>query len=83
MRPKEELAVVLGEDRVVLQDLERLTDPPLVLEGTAAEIWRLLDGRSVDDIVAALVVVHGEPAAVIAPGVLAFLEDLAARDLVR
>jgi hypothetical protein len=81
--PKAELGVVRREGRVVVQDLDRLGDPPLVLTGSAEEIWQLLDGRSVEEVVAALVAVHAVEADVIRPDVEAFLDDLRARDIVR
>lgn len=81
--PKAELGVVRREGRVVVQDLERLAEPPLVLTGSAEEIWGLLDGRSVDEVVAALAVVHEVEPDVIRTDVVAFLDDLRARDIVR
>ena len=81
--PKAELGVVRREGRVVVQDLDRLGDPPLVLAGTAAEIWELLDGRSADAVVAALAGVHDVAPEAIRPDVEEFLEDLRARDIVR
>lgn len=81
--PKAELGVVRRAGRVVLQDLDRLEEAPLVLTGTAEEIWQLLDGRSVADVVAALAAVHEVDADVIRPDVVAFLDDLRARDVVR
>lgn len=41
----QDLAVVDRGDRVVLLNLDRLSSPPVVLEGSAAEIWRLIDGK--------------------------------------
>lgn len=81
--PKDELGVVRREGRVVIQDLERLDEPPVVLTGSAEEIWSLLDGRSVGEIVDALVAVHEVDAAQIRADVVAFLRDLQGRDIVR
>ncbi len=38
------LAVVETEDRVAVLDLEHLADPPRILEGSAAAIWKAVDG---------------------------------------
>lgn len=83
MQPKAELGVVRREGRVVVQDLDRLSEPPLVLIGSAAEIWSLLDGRPVAEIVDALAAVHGTEPEAIRADVEAFVEDLLARDIVR
>lgn len=81
--PKAELGVVRREGRVVIQDLDRLAEPPLVLSGSAEEIWSLLDGRSIEQIVAALAAVHEVGAEAIRADVEAFLQDLQERDIVR
>jgi hypothetical protein len=39
----EDLAVVDRGDRIVILNLGRLTSQPVVLEGSAAEIWRLIE----------------------------------------
>lgn len=83
MQPKAELAVVLREGRVVIQDLDRLGEPPLVLVGSAAEIWSVLDGRPLDDVVATLAAVHGVEPEAIRADVEAFVQDLVDRDIVR
>lgn len=44
-----ELAVVESPGRVVVLDLTRLDRPPVVLEGTAAEIWHAIDGVRDDE----------------------------------
>jgi hypothetical protein len=38
-----DLAVVDRGDRVVILNLGRLSSAPVVLKGTAAEVWRLID----------------------------------------
>lgn len=81
--PKAELGVVRRPGRVVIHDLDRLGGPPLVLTGTAEEIWELLDGRPVEDVVAALAVVHAVTPESIRPDVETFLADLRSRDIVR
>jgi hypothetical protein len=42
-RRSEDIAVVEHDDRVVVLNLDDLGSAPVVLEGTAAVIWRLLD----------------------------------------
>jgi pyrroloquinoline quinone biosynthesis protein D len=77
------VAFVDSEGRSALLDLDRLTDPPLVLEGSAAEIWQRVDGeRETDQIVAELVELYGEPREVIAAAVESFLADLVSRGLI-
>lgn len=43
-RRRDRVAQVESADRVALLDLDRPERPPLVLEGSAAVIWGLLDG---------------------------------------
>lgn len=77
------MAYVDREGRSALLDLDHLDRPPVVLEGSAAEIWQRIDGTQEDsEIVGELVELYGEDESVIAPAVAAFLTDLAARDLV-
>jgi hypothetical protein len=42
-RRTQDIAVVDRGDRVVILNLDRLSSPPVVLEGSAARIWRLID----------------------------------------
>jgi len=65
-------------------DLDRLGDPPMVLEGTAASIWSAIDGqRTVDDVVAMVAEEYALPPDDIRADVEAFVADLAERGLVR
>jgi hypothetical protein len=81
---KEDLAVVDdGEDRVAMADLRRLGDPPIVLEGSSAAIWRLLvDGRTLDDLVSDLAELFQVDHAAVRSQVADFVEELATRGLV-
>lgn len=82
-RPEDVAFVDDGEDRVAMLDLLHLADPPIVLEGTSAAIWRLLDEpRSVAEVAAVLAEAYDAPPADVAAGVEAFLSDLSARGLV-
>lgn len=44
-----DLALIESPGRVVVLDLTRLDRPPVVLEGTAAEIWHAVDGVRDDE----------------------------------
>lgn len=82
-RYKAELAVVSSENRVAILDLDRLDQLPVVLTGSAALIWGLLDGRRDDatvarDVAEAFAVDEAE----VRSHVLDYLQDLAARDLI-
>ncbi len=51
--------------------------PPLVLEGSGALVWRaLLDGGTVEQVVARAAEAAGESAAAVGPAVTRFLDDL-------
>ncbi|WP_372727398.1 PqqD family protein [Nocardioides sp.] len=77
LRRKDELAVVDSTDRVAILDLDDLTCPPRVLEGTAAAIWQLVDGvRSERDICQELAEAYGAPFEVVADDVAAFLNQM-------
>ncbi len=53
--------------------------PPLVLEGSGALVWSaLLDGGTVDDVVARVAEASAESAEAVAPAVGAFVDDLVA-----
>ena len=47
-RRSADVAVVDHEDRVVALDLNNPSAPPVVLEGTAATIWHLLDAADTE-----------------------------------
>ena len=48
-RRADDLAFVESPDRVVLILLRQLERPPLILEGSAAAIWSVLDDRRTTD----------------------------------
>jgi hypothetical protein len=78
------LAQVPSEGRVAMIDLDRLADPPMVLEGTAASIWAAIDGhRTVAEVVDVVAGEYSLPPDDIRADVEAFVADLAARGLVR
>jgi len=82
-RHKEEIAVVSGDNRAVVLDLDRLDLLPVVLTDTAAAIWQAVDGERDDEAVIAQVAEEFEiDADEVREQILAFLEDLAARDLI-
>ncbi|WP_185736245.1 PqqD family protein [Nocardioides sp. LS1] len=84
MRRSEDVAFVESDERVALLDLAALQDPPVVLSGTAAHIWRLLDGsRTLDEVVAHLAVEYAVEPHVISPDVQRFVADLTRRGLVQ
>jgi hypothetical protein len=77
------VAYVDSEGRSALLDLDRLADPPLILQGSAAEIWQRVDGAThVDAMLAELVELYGEDPETLRPAVLGFLADLAQRGLI-
>ena len=82
-RRDENLAIVDTGDRVVLLHLGRLKDGgPLVLTGSAAEIWRAIDGESdTEGIVARVAAKFSVAASEIRDQVQAFLAQLAERGL--
>ena len=78
------LAQVPSEGRVAMIDLDRLADPPMVLEGTAAAIWAAIDGRrTVAEVVELVAEEYALAADDIRTDVEAFLADLAERGLVQ
>lgn len=78
------LAQVPSEGRVAMIDLDRLADPPMVLEGTAASIWAAIDGRrTVAEVVEAVAEEYALLPDDIRADVEAFVADLAQRGLVR
>ncbi|GAB3855697.1 hypothetical protein GCM10028801_11720 [Nocardioides maradonensis] len=79
---KAAVAVSMTGDRVTLLDLDRLELPPLVLEGSAASVWRAIDGvSSVDAICDDLADAYELPVSTISADVVALLEDLVGRGL--
>lgn len=72
-----------GGDRVALIDLCRPEDPPVILEGPSADIWRLLkEPRALSELVGLLEETYVAPEREIRSGVLGFLRDLGRRGLV-
>jgi hypothetical protein len=81
-RHKPEVAHVDSEERSAVLDLERLDQPPLILEGSAAVIWQLIDGvRDLDVLSVDVARYFGESADAVRPAVEAFLTDLSERGL--
>lgn len=81
-RPVDVAFVDDGVDRVAMVDLLRPADPPIVLEGTSASIWRLLETpRTIAEMVDELTQVYDAPRDDIEVGVESFVADLAARGL--
>ncbi len=82
-RHKAEIAVVSSQGRAVVLDLDRLDLLPIVLTDTAAAIWQAVDGERGDEAVVSRVADEFEvDADEVRAQILAFLDDLAARDLI-
>jgi hypothetical protein len=82
-RHKETVAHVDSHERTALLDLDHLDRPPMILEGSGAVVWQLIDGeRDVDALVAEVASYYDESEDTVGPGVRAFLEELEARRLV-
>lgn len=81
-RHKPRLAVVVSEARVAILDLDHLAQPAQVLEGSAAAIWRAVDGECSTSKVAASVAAEFEvkPSRV-ESDVVIFLNTLASHGL--
>lgn len=78
-----DLAVVESPSRAAILDLRALANPPIILEGTAAAIWWLVDGtRRTEEIVTEVASAYDITAAEVAEQVAAFLEELADQHLV-
>ena len=78
----ETLAVIESDDRVALLDLKRPSDPPRVLEGSAAAIWKAVDGeRPVSDVVDAVAEAFEVEASDVRGDVQDFLGSLASAGL--
>lgn len=69
-----------SEERAALLALDRLDQPPVILEGSSAVIWRLLDPDGAPIAQCALVDqvadYYGEPAGEIAVPVVDFLTEM-------
>ena len=73
-------AYVESAERVVVVDLDHLDLPPYVFEGSAAQVWRCVDGdRTEAEIVTDLADAYDVPADVVTPDVRQFVDRL--RDL--
>lgn len=82
-RHKDEIAVVSSDNRAVVLDLDRLDLLPVVLTDTAAAIWEAVDGeRGAEAVVSRVADEFEVNAEEVRAQVLAFLDDLAARDLI-
>ena len=81
---KKDLAWVEGAGgRVVILDLDRLSEPPRVLADTAAAIWGAVDGqRTEEQIVTAVAEAYGLEPVQIRDDVTAFLAELSELGLV-
>jgi pyrroloquinoline quinone biosynthesis protein D len=76
-RHRAEVAHVESPGRVALLDLDHLDRPPVILEGSAAVIWELLDGTRDDGAVTSAVADHfGVPEAEVAQPVADFLAQV-------
>ena len=84
LRLRDEIAWVDGaHGRVVLLDLDRLTEPPRVLAEPAAAIWRAVDGlRDEEDIVRAVAAAYAMAPDQIRDDVRTFLTELEGLGLV-
>jgi len=80
---KDELAFVESADRLVVLDLDRLDELPLVLTGSAAAVWSAIDGsRDEEGICAEVAEGFGVETDEVRAHVSEFLGDLAGRDLI-
>jgi hypothetical protein len=76
------LAVVEGEERVVILDLDRQADPPAVLVDSGRAIWAALsEARTVTDVVASVADRYGQDVGVVGPSVRSFLAEMLERGL--
>ena len=72
-----------GDERVAMLDLLHTADPPIILEGPSAVIWRLLEEPcDVTELIGRLQERYAGTPEEIAAGTRAFLADLAGRGLV-
>lgn len=76
------LAIVAGDERTVVLDLDRLGDPPLVLDGSAEAVWdALAEPRTSNEVIGEVAERYGESPETVGPSVRAFLSDLIDRGL--
>lgn len=81
-RHKGDVAVVDSGDRIAVLDLASLADPPRILEGSAAAIWRAVDGgRAAPEVVESVAESFGVETAEIEADVVTFLLSLASAGL--
>lgn len=77
VRRSSELAVVDSGDRVAVLNLERLAQPPAVMEGTGAAVWQAIgDGGTLAEVTARVAATYEVPPAAIEADVAAFVESL-------
>ena len=83
-RRKDDVAFVdSGPERSAVLDLDRLDQPPYILNGSSAVIWQLVDGRrDRDAIVAAVAEFYEVEPMTVEQAVAEFLADLEGRGLV-
>ena len=76
------LAVVDGEERVVILDLERPAAPPVVLAGSGRAVWEVLEQpRAAAEVVVEIAGWYDEPVATVEASVLGFIDGLIERGL--
>ncbi|WP_370290697.1 PqqD family protein [Nocardioides sp.] len=80
----DDVAVASSPQRVSLLDLAHLDRPPVVLEGSAAIIWKAIDGeRDLEGVVAAVADEVFVEADVVRDDVLTFIDQLLGLGLLR
>jgi hypothetical protein len=83
LRRRASLASVESAGRVAVLDLNHLGRPPMVLEGTAFEVWRSLGtGSTLSSLTQDLATRYQTPRAVVLRDVQAFLSRLASMELI-
>ena len=76
------LAVVDGDERAVILDLDRPAEAPVVLTGSGRAVWDALEHpRTVAAVVAEIAACYGEAPGTVEPSVLGFLDELVGRGL--
>jgi hypothetical protein len=76
-------AYVESLDRVVVLDLSHLDHPPYVFEGSAAQVWAVLDGdRTEAEVVSDLAEAYDVPPGTVEPDVREFIDRLVGLGLV-
>ncbi len=82
LRHADELAVVVGDQRIVVLELDQPEKPPVVFTDSAAAIWEAVDGtRDTDGVVAHVAHQFGVEASEIRDHVHGFLQELLALNL--